>query len=151
MTITQSTDSTPSPPAARPTPSFRAGTWTPVSFDAYTKSENWDEALKQHGFSLWTSTDGMTDESADLIPLSLRVWERSEHPRFLIEVNTIDNFDSVFAHDLPDAMDLLARWAPAIQAFALAGLVTDANRTGNGNGGQDTLIGLARSALGQNG
>ena len=129
-------------------PLFRAGAWTTTPFAPYTTTDDWDEALKLLGFTLWMTTEGMTG-CLDLLPLSLRVWARSEHPRYVIEVNTVDAFDHALTHDLPDLMDLLARWAPAIQAFAVAGLIGDANQISNDGGAQKSLIGLARNALGQ--
>ncbi|MEU8526443.1 hypothetical protein AB0C77_12725 [Streptomyces sp. NPDC048629] len=148
MTTTQNAEAATEHRPLPHSPLFRAGTWTTFPFDPCAKTTDWDDALGQLGFSQWTATDGMTD-SADLLPLSLRIWMRSEHPRYVVEVDTIDSFDHVLAHDLPDVMELLARWAPAIQAFAVAGLIGDANQISNGRGAQKTLLGLARAALGQ--
>ncbi|MFD5977454.1 hypothetical protein [Streptomyces bacillaris] len=68
-------------------------------------------------------------------------------PRFVIEVNTLDAFDHVLAHDLPAAMEVLARWAPVVQSLAVAGLIGDANQIDNHE--HRTLIGLVRQILGQ--
>lgn len=129
-------------------PLFRDGAWTSFPFDAYAQAqeEEWDKALTVLGFELWMSTDGMTG-CLDLLPLSLRLWSRREAPRFVIEVNTVDAFDHVLAHDLPGAMEVLARWAPVVQSLAVAGLIGDANQVGNDE--RSTLIGLARQMLGQ--
>lgn len=129
-------------------PLFKDGAWTTFRFDAHTQAqeEEWDKALKALGFELWMSTDGMTG-CLDALPLSLRLWARSEAPRFLVEVNTLDAFDHVLAHDLPAAMEVLARWAPVIQSLAVAGLIGDANQVDNHE--HRTLIGLVRQILGQ--
>ncbi|WP_228925344.1 hypothetical protein [Streptomyces sp. DH7] len=129
-------------------PLFKDGTWSSFPFDPHTQAqeEEWDKALTAMGFELWMSTDGMTG-CLDMLPLSLRFWARSQAPRFVIEVNTLDAIDHVLAHDLPAAMEVLARWAPVVQSLAVAGLIGDANQIDNHE--RRTLIGLARQMLGQ--
>ncbi|MFJ5680745.1 hypothetical protein [Streptomyces sp. NPDC093097] len=44
--------------------------------------------------------------------------------RFLIDIdNEITGYETVYADDVPDVMDLLARWLPAIQGAAVTALL----------------------------
>ncbi|MET8661646.1 hypothetical protein [Streptomyces griseus] len=148
MTMTQPALTVADVDAGGLVPLFKDGAWISFPFDvqALAQEEDWDRALTALGFGLWMSTDGMTG-CLDMLPLSLRLWSRREAPRFLVEVSTVDAFDHVLAHDLPAAMEVLARWAPVVQSLAVAGLIGDANQLDNLE--RSTLIGLVRQALGQ--
>ncbi|MEV8455560.1 hypothetical protein AB0467_28280 [Streptomyces sp. NPDC052095] len=150
MTITQSSAKTlTGPRPAAETPLYQAGEWSIISFAPLFEASDWDAALKELGFEPWTVTDGLCGEGLDLLPLSIRVWRRQALPRFIVEVNTLDAYDPVFAADLPDLMELLARWSPAIQGLAVANLLADVNHLGINGSTQESLLSLLRRALGQ--
>jgi hypothetical protein len=63
--------------------------------------------------------------------LSLDVWQRhreSGHPEYLLEVNssaTSMSMPYLVLDSLPDLMDLVARWAPAVQTAAVTEVLRD--------------------------
>lgn len=89
----------------------------PVPSDA----GDWMAAVAAAGYEAWLST--ASPEGGDTIgylPLVLRVFRRRDTPRFLIDIDSEDGYETVYAEGLPDLMDLLARWLPAVQGAAAA-------------------------------
>ncbi|GGR07909.1 hypothetical protein GCM10010195_73440 [Kitasatospora griseola] len=59
------------------------------------------------------------------LPLEMTVYHRyGMVPRFAIDLsgNQDGTILTAYAAELPDVMDLIARWAPAVQALAAAAL-----------------------------
>ncbi|WP_345358704.1 hypothetical protein [Actinoallomurus liliacearum] len=82
-----------------------------------------DAAMAGLGFEAWCR---IGDEGFAATPLTLTVYSREKPPlQFLLQLegNAGNVVEHVFAEALPDAMNLLAAWAPVAQAGALAELV----------------------------
>lgn len=80
-------------------------------------------AMAGLGFEAWCR---IGDEGLAAAPLTLAVYSREKPPlQFLLQLegNAGDVVEHVFAETLPDAMNLLAAWAPVAQAGALIELV----------------------------
>ncbi|MCO5993431.1 hypothetical protein [Actinoallomurus rhizosphaericola] len=86
-------------------------------------------AMAGLGFEAWCR---IGDEGFAATPLTLTVYSREKPPlQFLLQLegNAGNVVEHVFAETLPDAMNLLAAWAPVAQAGALVEL---ARRSGDG-------------------
>lgn len=112
-------------------PTYRRGVWTDKPFPVawYAESDepggSHDEAVENGGYNKFLTQAGHGD-------LTLTVWRwegvddepkpRTPHPKggalFLIDIETATGFSTVAAMDAADLMDVLARWAPALQAEA---------------------------------
>lgn len=107
-------------------PLYRNGAWEETPD---TVSQLWDEdmdqdfdvVLRRAGFeaSPWTQVGDLHLAQ----PLALVVYAQrgAEEPEFLVEVNTSSGATRfLYAHQVHDLMDLVTRWAPAIQAGAIS-------------------------------
>jgi hypothetical protein len=80
-------------------------------------------AMAGLGFEAWCR---IGDEDFAATPITLAVYSREKPPlQFLLQLegNAGNVVEHVFAETLPDAMNLLAAWAPVAQAGALLELV----------------------------
>ncbi|MFF4735069.1 hypothetical protein ACFY2W_04085 [Streptomyces sp. NPDC001262] len=83
-------------------------------------AEDWRVAVDAAGYEPWFSTDSPEGgDTAGYLPLVLHVFRRRDTPRFLIELDSEGGYETAYAEELPDAMDLLARWLPAVQGAAV--------------------------------
>ncbi|MEV0405604.1 hypothetical protein [Actinoallomurus sp. NPDC050550] len=79
-------------------------------------------AMAALGFEAWCR---IGDEEFATTPVTLAVYSREKPPlQFLLQLegNAGNVVEHVFAESLPDAMNLLAAWAPVAQAGALVEL-----------------------------
>lgn len=80
-----------------------------------------DAAMKNLGYEAWCQV-GVGDLPS--VPVSLAVYSREAPPlQFLVQLegNAGNVVEHVFAETLPDAMELLARWAPLARTAARGG------------------------------
>jgi hypothetical protein len=60
----------------------------------------------------------------------LTLWVRAKSPECLIDVGGTDSSSRpVYAASLPDGLDLMARWAPIVQASTLVDLIAGITKT----------------------
>lgn len=52
--------------------------------------------------------------------IAIKTWRRAVSPNWFVMVEDCSAWDEVMADGLPDIMDLLSRWAPAVQASAIS-------------------------------
>lgn len=105
---------------------WTSGGWKPynVFADAPEGFTDVEEYMESQGWETFLDLG-----SGETLGFSLRVLVRhvkDAHPEYLVEVggaSTVAPFLKV--DDLPTAMDLLARWAPALHAHSVAHLVDD--------------------------
>jgi hypothetical protein len=96
------------------------------------------QAMTSLGFEAWCQV-GATDPPT--VAVTLALYSREAPPlQFLLQLegNAGNMVEHVFAETLPDAMELLAKWAPIAQAGALVDLV---RRRGDGEPGSDPAAG----------
>jgi len=112
-------------------PTFSRGVWSdrPFPIPGYSDDPMRDhnEALKEAGYVRFTEQNSRED-------LTLTVWRwegpggkgspRDPHPTggalYLIDISADGGYQTVAAADVADMMDVLARWAPALQTDVLA-------------------------------
>jgi hypothetical protein len=103
---------------------YEAGRWTENTFldDAWeaASSSSWDTVRESLGYTHYT---GIGDEHGNAFTLA--VYRRDEAPRFIVEFSDGNIWDAMSAGTLPDALDLLARYAPIVTASEVAGAVSD--------------------------
>jgi hypothetical protein len=76
-------------------------------------------------------TAASLEAEGSLSPLILTVHRRTSSPRLLVTVETTHTgYEVIYAQDLPDVMDLIAKWPPAIQAVAVTALLDGINQPG---------------------
>lgn len=98
------------------------GKWTETTFfeDAWQDGESLDALLKRMGFETYTSIgDGRTSA------FSLTAYRRDEAPCYLVQYSDTNMWEAITAARLPDAMDLLARYAPIVTASEISDVVSD--------------------------
>ncbi|MEV0281700.1 hypothetical protein AB0I22_35675 [Streptomyces sp. NPDC050610] len=104
---------------------YSAGQWTRLDHDPVpdtpTADGDWAQMLQEAGFRSWYEVAAPPKAYNFPIPLELCVYERSTgpRPRFAVELRS-DLVLTVFCEELPDLMDLLAKWAPTVHALAAA-------------------------------
>ncbi|MFJ9847300.1 hypothetical protein ACIRYZ_44135 [Kitasatospora sp. NPDC101155] len=109
---------------------YESGEWTALAKDPVPDdgSGDWYANLRQAGFERWTSSNPHAGEwTGEELPLEMTVYHRHRTvPRFAIDLqgNQDGTILTAYAAELPDVMDLIARWAPAVQALAAAALST---------------------------
>jgi hypothetical protein len=92
----------------------------PRGGDVYT-------AMRSLGYEAWCQV-GV--EGLPSVPVTLALFSRDNPPlQFLLQLegNAGNVVEHVFAETLPDAMELLAKWAPIAQAGALVELIKQHN------------------------
>jgi hypothetical protein len=104
-------------------PVYRRGQWVNEQNPIAAADGNLDEQITAAGFSKFTT---ISSELNGECSLYLDVWRRSGNLQFLIEIDSQLGAEFVGAGDVADMMDVLARWAPAIQVAALADFFSDA-------------------------
>jgi hypothetical protein len=80
-------------------------------------------AMAELGFEVWCR---IGEEEFPSTPVTLAVYSREKPPlQFLLQLegNAGNVVEHVFAETLPDAMNLLAKWAPVAQAGAVVELI----------------------------
>ena len=85
------------------------------------------EVRRKAGFSQWVRFGNLDGHS---LPMSLEIYQREKErePQYEVLVEgTGGHIPSVYARTLPDVMDLLSKWAPAVQASAVADLLRQLN------------------------
>ncbi|MBB6001335.1 hypothetical protein HNR25_005166 [Streptomonospora salina] len=113
-------------------PCYAGGQWSQIHdfFDeASTDDRDLEDALKAAGFAPcpWSV---IGDKQALSVPLSLTVFARtdltSDKPHFLVQAEGDSHgpIANAFVQTLPDLMELLSRWAPAVQSAAVTAAVT---------------------------
>ncbi|MGW6782245.1 hypothetical protein [Streptomyces sp. NPDC054987] len=121
--------------------------WVELESDPLARFEHikdHEQAVKKAGYSEW----GTLSEK-DLTPLWLEVYRRhgglDADPEFMVVICNHGVYATVYAESTPAMMNLQARWAPAIQAAAVTGLLGELedDRTFSG------FAGLVRKALAQ--
>ncbi len=118
-------------PAERETiPLFTRGVWSVVPLPiegAVTFADASSETLERSGYYRLTGLGPAGDHA----PIELTVWEGpggvprngeagSDVPRYLIDIGFPSNTHVVAAMDVVDLMDVVARWAPALDAAVQA-------------------------------
>jgi hypothetical protein len=94
-----------------------------------------DAAMAALGYEAWCQV-GVGDLPS--VPVSLTLYSREEPPlQFLLQLegNAGNVVEHVFAETLPDAMELLARWAPLARAVVQGGPCEMAGQPGRGRAG----------------
>ena len=101
---------------------YEAGQWTETQFfeEAAKAAGSWSDLLSNLGYEHYTSI-GSNDHNA----FSLTLYQRAEAPQFVIEWDDCNIGNYFTANRLPDAMELLARYAPIVTAAEIAGAVSD--------------------------
>lgn len=108
---------------------YSSGEWIDLAYDPVPDAGTGDfyDDLRAAEFDPWLAADGFADKVDsryvhDLhVPLNLVVYERhSRVPRFVIVLtgNTYGSVLTTYAASLPDLMDLLAKWTPAMNLLA---------------------------------
>ncbi len=60
------------------------------------------------------------------VTMSVEVWKRAEEtPHYYLSLSDAARVENVFAEELPDMLELLARWAPIVQAGIIADVLDD--------------------------
>lgn len=123
------------------------GKWEP--YDVFAAAPDPDNVpnvgayLESQGWSGFTTLSAGLDWSS----LSLVVWQRDHDGRaeYLISVESeLAGSSYMKVNNLPTLMDLLARWAPAVQAATIADVVRDLQEPGiEYNGIVETVAGRA--------
>lgn len=113
---------------------YAGGSWTTVIDEIRMVGDSFQkqgidvkEVRRKAGFHLWVKFGNLDGFS---LPMSLEVYQRSEskEPQYELMVEgTGGSIPSVYARTLPDVMDLLAKWAPAIQATAVTDMIRQLN------------------------
>jgi hypothetical protein len=103
--------------------------------DACEKWQADDTALAETGYQTFFSVGA---EDGFSTPVALVVYVRNETPRAFVSIDTPVLIRRVYFDSLADAMDVVARWAPIVQAAALADLSSQLNG-GEGAGLLSTL------------
>src|SRR5690554_215188 len=116
----------PPPPTA---PHFTDGAWgegPDVVARDWPEESDVFKALQQSGYSEWAC---IGDGDALAVPLTLTIFTRVEEPQFYISVegNKHSNIYNVYVRNVPDLMELLAKWVPTVQAAAVTDLVQQLN------------------------
>lgn len=103
---------------------YEAGRWTETTFfdDAWQAAGGgtWEAMRKSLGYEHYT---GIGDDQGNVFTLT--VYRREEPPRFAVEFSDGNIWDALTAGTLPDALELLARYAPIVTASEIAGIVSD--------------------------
>ncbi|RAJ31751.1 hypothetical protein K353_06102 [Kitasatospora sp. SolWspMP-SS2h] len=105
---------------------YESGEWTALPKDPVPDdgSGDWYAMLKKAGFERWTSSCLRAGEwTGEELLLEMTVYHRyGTIPHFAIDLygNEDTSILTAYAAELPDVMDLIARWAPAVQALAAA-------------------------------
>lgn len=125
-TVTGMTET--SQPAGSTIPTYSRGTWTeqPFPIPGYADFQDWDKFMSDGGYSDFTTIKGGE--------LSLNVWQWTGRcgrlpdgaAAFVIDLEGSGTSDTVAAVDVVDAMELLGKWAPIVQAALLGHLMSSA-------------------------
>lgn len=107
-----------SPPRAAHPWVYNHGTWARLGFDPApdTPAANgdWEAMIKAAGYEPWFSSAPLEFS----VPLAMHVYIRhAEGPHYLIDLQG-DFTETAYAQHLPDVMDLIRQWSPALQAIA---------------------------------
>ncbi|MGZ9935869.1 hypothetical protein ACXNSR_39020 (plasmid) [Streptomyces sp. NC-S4] len=121
--------------------------WIELESDPLARFEHLndpDEAGKKAGYSEWG-----TLSERDLTPLWLEIYRRNggldADPEFMVVICNHGVYETVYAESAPAMMNLQARWAPAIQAAAVTGLLGELENDRT----YSSFAGLVRQALAQ--
>ncbi|MGK5558993.1 hypothetical protein ACSNOI_46070 [Actinomadura kijaniata] len=105
---------------AKPASYYKDGQWstgTDLLMEAWTDDlHDQDVVLKRLGYESFTEVG--IDSAASAV--TLKVYRRDASPRFLVEVWGPEIGEYVYAEHFHDAMGLLERWTPVVQAAAVA-------------------------------
>lgn len=103
---------------------------------AWAKKTDWTSApdakgeavMRVAGYEEW---GGFPADDRAAMPFSVNVYHAVQDgvPDYYIQVETPIGLDGVYAQMFGDLMDLLARWAPALQVAAVVDLLADASRS----------------------
>lgn len=124
---------------------FTAGEWSSgpdLLNESWRDREDITQPLQRLGYEKFT-TIGYVD-----VPLGLgiAVYSRAEEPRFLIEVEgSSGTTEHIYAGQLRDALELLAKYTPIVQAATIAFVVNSAIHADLGN--INTLDGLQQALI----
>lgn len=103
---------------------YECGQWTETTFlddarqEAPQELQSWDEVRSHLGYEYYT-------ELGSSNCWQVAIYEREAAPRYLVEFSDCDRWDSFTVATLPDAMDLLARYAPIVTAAEVARAAED--------------------------
>lgn len=105
----------------------RDGTWRPVKLFP-PDTEDIDKALEDAGWEWFLALGNGT------LSAQVRTWRKPHEnggpTEYMMEVGGYETFgDRLFVDDLPTLMNLLAQWAPVIQAAAIADVTEDLQGT----------------------
>lgn len=111
---------------------YADGSWSTVvdeiSMVAETVETGDSVAIRRKaGFEPWVSFGSQDGFS---LPMSLEICQRVKgpEPQYVIDVEgTRGHIPHVYARTLPDVMELLSKWAPAVQATAVTELLRQLN------------------------
>src|ERR1035441_628843 len=102
---------------------YEHGTWTETTFpdDEGEGTGTWEAQRKHLGYEehMGIGTD------TGMCAFTVNVYSRDQPPRYLIELSDNNLWEAVTAGTLPDALDLLARYAPIVTASEITSAVTD--------------------------
>lgn len=101
---------------------FAAGQWTPVAdefWQAWPDGGGYEKAFEATGFKWWMQVG---DPDGMVLPMTLAVYTRTKNtPHYMVFVEGAGtDLKWIYAQDLPDVMDLLAKWMPTVQAAAIS-------------------------------
>ncbi|WP_042401506.1 hypothetical protein [Streptacidiphilus carbonis] len=97
---------------------YSAGQWTRIASPLSDDAGYWRTQAQEAGYSEFFKTG-----DPDLNYLAIRVSKGPEN--YLIELDSSLMADAVFAATLPDAMELLAKWVPVVNAVTLGNLLVE--------------------------
>ncbi|MCY9784292.1 hypothetical protein KIK06_10350 [Nocardiopsis sp. EMB25] len=112
---------------------------------SWSEGVSLDAAISAAGYELWARIG----DPAVLVnaPITVTIHHRPQEPRYLVCVEGLFGpLEWVYARALPDLMDLLAKWTPAVQFAFVTDLLCQLN---DPHGGDSDVIRLLRRLLRQ--
>lgn len=114
-------------------PCFVNGQWSQcpdVLAVAMQEHRRWEAATGALGYALWSQAGQVEDSDAG--GLCITVFSRAVPPRFMIAIDGGESgpIETVYAATITDTLDLLARWAPAVDSSTRAQLMNNLERIG---------------------
>jgi hypothetical protein len=103
---------------------YAAGQWaedTDIVGTTWRDGESDTAAIERAGYVVMHSVGNAS------FGLSLTLWARKEVPRHIVRLSGESMCEFIYTDTLPDALDLLTRWAPFVRDDALLALLDDLN------------------------
>jgi hypothetical protein len=101
---------------------YESGQWAETTFldDAWPSGRDWDSVRGQLGYEQHFGIN-----AGSLGAFQVELYQRAEPPRYVVEISDMNIVEMVTTGTLPDALDLLARFAPIAAAAEIAAAVCD--------------------------